>query len=340
MFKTNFRILRTISSPVVNMVDPLVSLNVSFLFIPISYLRLFSNDERYNQNGCSGSKCPVVCEERSTSIFFRRRRINRFHRNASHSVLDSPYSILLQWSQGKIVKLGWTFDEHLVVLNEEGVYRIYDLQGEYEQHSLGNDAAETGIVDARIHESGMVALTGSLSLLEVKGWEGARPLTLASANLVEPPNAWTIIPPDFTISRHTEVLLSPISSPSIFSVDNLECIDQRLSRGPFTHLAASPNGKSLALLTFSGVLWVVSTDFQRSLAEFDTSSKTPGAEGPVHQVVWCGNDAVLVTWANLALLVGPFGDTLRYDIVQSILFAAVLLNHPQFLLSWSNFCSL
>lgn len=92
-------------------------------------------------------------------------------------------------------------------------------------------------------------------------------------------------------------------------MDNLEAVDQRLSRGPFTHMAASPNGKSLALLTTSGMLWVVSTDFQRNLAEFDSTSA--GAEGPVRQVEWCGNDAILVTWDALVLLVGPFGDTLQ-----------------------------
>jgi vacuolar protein sorting-associated protein 16 len=71
-------------------------------------------------------------------------------------------------------------DERLVILNEEGVYRIYDLQGDYRQHSLGSEAAETGVVDARIYDNGLVAMTGSLNLLEVKGWEGGRPLTLAS----------------------------------------------------------------------------------------------------------------------------------------------------------------
>lgn len=125
----------------------------------------------------------------------------------------------------------------------------------------------------------------------------------------EPPHAWTIIPPDFTISRHVEVLLSVESS--ILSVDNLESIDQRLSRGPFSHMSASPNGKSLAMLMVSGTLWVVSTDFQRNLAEFDTS-QVVGGDGPVRQVEWCGNDAILVTWDGLAVLVGPFGDTLQY----------------------------
>jgi hypothetical protein len=98
---------------------------------------------------------------------------------------------------------------------------------------------------------------------------------------------------------------------TIYTVDNLESVDQRLSRGPFTHVSPSPNGKSLALLTFSGTLWVVSTDFQRSMAEFDTVT-VAGAEGHVRQVEWCGNDAILVTWDNIALVVGPFGDTLQY----------------------------
>lgn len=86
----------------------------------------------------------------------------------------------MQWSQAKIIKFGWTYDERLVVLNEEGVYRLYDLQGEHEQHSLGSDAAETGVIDARIHGGGLVALTGSLMFMEVKGWEGAKPLMLAN----------------------------------------------------------------------------------------------------------------------------------------------------------------
>lgn len=76
----------------------------------------------------------------------------------------------VQWELSKVIKFGWTADEELVVLNEEGSYRIYDLQGEYRSFSLGAEAAETGIVDARIFEGGLVALTGGMALLEVRGW--------------------------------------------------------------------------------------------------------------------------------------------------------------------------
>jgi len=85
-----------------------------------------------------------------------------------------------QWDQGKIIRFGWTTDEKLVVLNEEGIYRLYDLQGDYQQHSLGAEAAELGIIDARIHGNGVVAFTSSYTLLEVKGWDGGRPLSLAN----------------------------------------------------------------------------------------------------------------------------------------------------------------
>lgn len=132
--------------------------------------------------------------------------------------------------------------------------------------------------------------------------------------LSEPPHSWTIIAPDFTISRHVEVLLSV--DATVYVVDNLETVDQRLSRGPFIHISASPNGKSLALLTFSGTLLVVSTDFQRSLAEFDTNTAV-GAEGAVRRIQWCANDAVIVSWDTLVLLVGPFGDTLQSVFIQA-----------------------
>jgi hypothetical protein len=105
------------------------------------------------------------------------------------------------------------------------------------------------------------------------------------------------------------VLLSVDST--IYTVDNLENVDQRLSQGPFTHVSPSPNGKSLALLTFAGLLLVVSTDFQRHMAEFDTKT-VAGAEGSVLQVEWCGNDAIVVTWESIVVLVGPFADTLEY----------------------------
>ena len=89
----------------------------------------------------------------------------------------------IQWDQGKVIEFGWTSDERLVVLNEEGVYRVYDLQGDYQQYTLGGEATELGVVDAHIYDNGLVAMIGNMTLLEVKGWEGGKPLTLANPGM-------------------------------------------------------------------------------------------------------------------------------------------------------------
>lgn len=137
----------------------------------------------------------------------------------------------------------------------------------------------------------------------------------AALDLIDPPISWSIIPPDSNISRHVEVLLSVENT--IYTVDNLESTDQRLSQGPFTHVSPSPNGKLLALLNASGTLLVVSSDFQRRMAEFDTLN-VPSAEGNVKQVEWCGNNATLAIWESLAVIVGPFADTLEYYYVGNV----------------------
>ncbi|KAG8885848.1 hypothetical protein FRB98_001561 [Tulasnella sp. 332] len=164
------------------------------------------------------------------------------------------------WDQGKLMALGWTFDERFVILNDEGMYRLYDLQGEYQQFSLGSEALEVGIIDAKIYEQGMVAMTSHCTLMEVKGWTGSKPLVLAHP-------------------------------------------------GPFVKLSVSPNGKWLALLTAANLLWVVSSDFQTSSAEYDSAAE---GLGDPRQLVWCGNDAVILAWDSLALIVGPSGQTIRH----------------------------
>ncbi|KAF8707479.1 Vps16, C-terminal region, partial [Rhizoctonia solani] len=216
----------------------------------------------------------------------------------------------IPWDQGKVISLGWTHDERLVTLNEEGTYRIHELSGAYTQHSLGTDAADIGIMDARIHEHGLVALTNQLTFLEVKEWSGTKPLALAlpEPSLDGAPHGWSIVPPDAAISKHIEVLVA--SGNTILSVDALECVDQRVGRGPFLSIAPSPNGKSIALLTSSGLVWVVSADFTKSYAEYDSTQGSPALP---RQVVWCGNDAVVLSYASgLLVILGPFGDTIKH----------------------------
>lgn len=72
-------------------------------------------------------------------------------------------------------------------------------------------------------------------------------------------------------------------------------------------MAISPNGKLVALFTADSRLWVVSTDFQTSMADCQTSSMSP----PL-QIAWCGNDSVVLHWEDTILVIGPSGIYLRF----------------------------
>ena len=131
--------------------------------------------------------------------------------------------------------------------------------------------------------------------------------------LAEPPHSWAIVPPDQSTSGHIEVLIS--SGATVLTLDALERIDQLLTRGPFTHIRLSPNGRFLALVTATGLLWVVSSDFARSLSEVaitEMGGEVEGEGGGIpERAEWCGDNAVVLGWAGRVVVVGPAGETLR-----------------------------
>ncbi|KAL1915507.1 uncharacterized protein VTP21DRAFT_6631 [Calcarisporiella thermophila] len=212
----------------------------------------------------------------------------------------------LQWDQGRIVGMGWTESERLICVLEDGNIRIYNVHGEYVQFSLGKEAKEHSVIECQFWPSGLVALTGNFQLIAVTNIDEPRPRLLADPGLNEPPHSWAVIPPQYTLSRHVEVLVA--TGSTILVVDAKESQDQLLSQGPFTKMSVSPNGKFLALFTADGKLWVVSTDFQENLSEFSTKSKLPP-----QQLVWCGTDSVVLYWDKIMLMVGPLGDWIKFS---------------------------
>ncbi|CAI2176411.1 4285_t:CDS:10 [Funneliformis geosporum] len=217
----------------------------------------------------------------------------------------------LQWDKGRIITMGWSESEKLVVVLEDGTIRLYDINGEYTQLSLVKEAKEYSVIDCQIWGTGLVALTGNFKLIVLTNFEEPRPHLMADPGLNDPPHSWTVIPPQYTLSRHVEVLLA--TGSTILTVDTKESQDQLLQQGPFTKMAVSPNGKFLALFTADGKLWVVSTDFNKNLSEFTTNSKAPP-----QQLIWCGTDSVVLYWDKIVLMVGPFGDYIKYSYDDTI----------------------
>ena len=152
--------------------------------------------------------------------------------------------------------------------------------------------------------SGFVALLGNNQLVAIARYEDPRPKILAT-----PPSdeviAWTVISPSHTLSRSPEVLLAIGQTINVVDADDSE--DRMLQNGPFRHMSVSPDGRFVALYTDDGKVWVVSSDFQEKLSEYDTKAKTVPKD-----MQWCGNDAVVLAWEDEVHLVGPSGASSKY----------------------------
>ncbi|MCJ1310118.1 hypothetical protein MMC25_003779 [Agyrium rufum] len=211
----------------------------------------------------------------------------------------------INWDQGPIRGLGWSEDEKLLVVTEDGTVRCYyDFQSDFTQFSLGHGAEEHGVASCRFWAGGFVALLTNNRLVAVTQYVDPRPKLLAV-----PPSekiqSWSLIPPGQTLSRSVEVLLA--IGQTIYVVDATEAEDRLLQNGPFHHISVSPNGKFVAVYTEDGRVWVISSDFQERLSEYNSRVKTVPKD-----VQWCGNNSVVLAWEDEIHMVGPKGVALKY----------------------------
>mmetsp|Transcript_8410 Transcript_8410/g.11326 ORF Transcript_8410/g.11326 Transcript_8410/m.11326 type:complete len:835 (-) Transcript_8410:32-2536(-) len=209
------------------------------------------------------------------------------------------------WTRGRIVGWGWSNQENLVVVTEEGLVAVLPLTARADtdtvhQNNLGKHIQEL-LVDVRIWGNGLVVMTKSFQFWKAKLTEST-PRAFAASGLSQAPTSWTILEPEHTVSRDVEVLIAN-ETGTIYVLDFDVCQDQLLSAGPFTSLAVASGGKLLACFTTSGVLMVISTDFSDNKIEFPT-----GCPRPPKQFIWCGLDTVLLYWEEVLLMVGPKKD--------------------------------
>ncbi|KAI1265082.1 vacuolar protein sorting-associated protein [Xylariaceae sp. FL1019] len=202
------------------------------------------------------------------------------------------------WDKGAIKGLGWSEDEKLLVVSYDGTIRCYyNLQGDFNQFSLGREAEDFGVQSCRFYDHGMVALLTNNTLVTVSSYDEPRPKVLTTPPEGEV-HSWAIIPPSFTLSRSVEVLLS--IGKTVYVVDATDCEDRFLDIGPFTHISVSPNGKFAALYTSNGRAHVITADFQDRLSEHNSRSQIKP-----NYLEWCGTSAIVIAWEDEVNVVGP-----------------------------------
>lgn len=207
----------------------------------------------------------------------------------------------IKWDEGRLVAMGWDSSDHLLLVFAEGIVRRYGIFGGLSQFSIGLGPGEE-IWDARFWPEGLVVCTTGWDFFAVSNFEEPRPRKLAPAAIRGGIHCWAIIPPDLALSQNVEVYLS--TGNTVLAIDSKGAQDLLLQRGPFHHIAVSPNGSFIALLTQDGRLLVVSADFQQKLLEHDMAEKASP-----NQMVWCGNDYILALYGSDLIVVDPQGES-------------------------------
>uniref|UniRef100_A0A667ZAU1 Vacuolar protein sorting-associated protein 16 homolog n=1 Tax=Myripristis murdjan TaxID=586833 RepID=A0A667ZAU1_9TELE len=127
------------------------------------------------------------------------------------------------WKSGPVVQLGWTVNDELLCIQEDGTVLIYDLFGSFKRHfSMGQEVVQSQVLEAKVFHSpygtGVAIVTGSSRftlatniddlklrrLPEVPGLQGA-------------PSCWAVLTQD----RQTKVLLA--NGADLFILDNTSC---------------------------------------------------------------------------------------------------------------------
>jgi hypothetical protein len=218
----------------------------------------------------------------------------------------------IKWDKARIVSIGWSDDEMLVVVAEDATVHLYDVFKKtfISQFSMGELARNAGIAEARFCPGGRgcVILTKDDRFFSVANFNDPKPRRFASfqdqagadgAESLDDPggeptsavSSWAIHMND----RSIEVIVA--ANRNLFVLDPNEAwlpVLDASQLGKYTAMSVSPDNQLIALFGETGKIWVLSSDFTKNWTAFDTQSKVAP-----RQLVWCGSDAVVAYWDQL-----------------------------------------
>lgn len=170
---------------------------------------------------------------------------------------------------------------------------------------MGKECFDHSVVECVFWGNGLVCINEANQLFCIPDFKNPKPCKLADPSLEEFPLCAAVIEPQYTMSGNVEVLLGVDDHVLLVEEDGVQQLG--IGVGPLQKMVVSRNGKLLASFTHDGRLLVMSTDFSKIIFDYSCESALPP-----EQLAWCGMDSVLLYWDDMLLMVGPYGDPVRY----------------------------
>ena len=254
----------------------------------------------------------------------------------------------------RFLAMGWTLDESLVCICDDGQISIFDIEGKPKLKgnkalSFGSDVRDISILETRIyieptkihtgmltHEKikkninichykyklflylGVAIVTKQYSFYVMPSIEQEKYIKYPDVpGLNMPPSSWCVYFPDRVMAC---ILVAKDKQLFTLAPDGTIAENFVQTRNPvdsYIACAVSLNGKNLALMGDTGVIWLGSADMRIKYSEFDTQCKKYSPK----DFVWCGQSAVVIYIKEIKtlFLVDISGNWIRYDITSDVI---------------------
>uniref|UniRef100_A0A803MTD0 Protein VACUOLELESS1 n=1 Tax=Chenopodium quinoa TaxID=63459 RepID=A0A803MTD0_CHEQI len=212
---------------------------------------------------------------------------------------------------GRLIGMSWTEDQTLICIVQDGTVYRYNIHAELIEpsFSLGKECFEQSVVDCVFWGNGVVCMNEGFQFFCVPDFSSFDSdkgvVKMADPGLEDPPLCVAVIDPKYTMSGNVEVLLGVGDHVLLVDEDGVQQLG--VGVGPLQKMVVSRDGKYLASFTHDGRLLVITSDFASIIFEYSCESALPP-----EQLAWCGLDSVLLYWDDALVMVGPYGDPVRY----------------------------
>ncbi|XP_015681384.1 vacuolar protein sorting-associated protein 16 homolog isoform X2 [Protobothrops mucrosquamatus] len=236
------------------------------------------------------------------------------------------------WKDSPAMFLGWTTNEDLLSLQENGIVLLHSLFGEFKKKvTMNNDVMQERVLEARVfyttYGTGLAllsALQHRFSLANNIYNMKLRKLPVVPG-LQGPPSCWTVL----CQNRVTNVLLAV--GQELYLLDDASCTPVTLPwlsphAGSFLRMAVSFNHRFLALFTDTGYVWMGRSNLKEKLAEFTCDYRSCPK-----QMAWCTRQhsrqrAVVMAWDRCLVVAGSDQQSIQYkQLTKEVLLDRVVL---------------
>ncbi|XP_078037953.1 vacuolar protein sorting 16 [Augochlora pura] len=221
----------------------------------------------------------------------------------------------LQWSGGQLVGMGWSEQEELLCVQDDGMVHIYDMFGTF-QHafSMGNEVKDTKVLEAKFfrtyNRTGVAVLTYTNRVFFVNNVAEPKVRQIDVSRFGGPIDHWCMV----HLKRETTVILSHKNGLAV--VEMPDCQKDIAFKTIFTRhdkvssiiaIAVSEDALDIALYSDTGYLYMGSIDFREKYCEHNMNTKET-----LTSMAWCERAAVVCSWDSTVVVVGLKSETIMY----------------------------